>query len=212
MIRIFGSFSTATFFVTWTLQSTSICLIRSHYLEYAKYFNLDAEKYNMRGISVCCFPSVCCIFKLLLTSHHKYRGTLQGILQGTLLQDDLPVSTTARRVQLPVTWALCRIDQVSTSPALITPYTFSLHLLPTPSPLLSFGSMFLPHTRHFQASFFLLLQKWSYQTLWCHLWNSKHRDRSSRRVIVSGYEPRALIYVSTSTTQRRPAEFVKRFR
>ena len=54
--------------VIWTLQSISICLIRSHYLEYSKYLNLDEEKYNMRGNSVCYFPSgkLYRLFKLLL--------------------------------------------------------------------------------------------------------------------------------------------------
>ena len=40
--------------------------------------------------------------------------------------------TTNRRVHLPVTWALCRIDQVSVSSTLVTPYT-SFSLLTSPS-------------------------------------------------------------------------------
>ena len=77
-----------------------------------------------------------------------YRGTLQGILQG---KDGLLVSLTTRRVHLPVTWALCRIDQVTVSPISTTPYTFSC----SPSYLLpSFASMFWPHKRHFQTLFF----------------------------------------------------------
>ena len=39
--------------VIWTLQSIRIYLICNHDLEYTKYLNLDAEKYNMRGITVC---------------------------------------------------------------------------------------------------------------------------------------------------------------
>ena len=40
--------------------------------------------------------------------------------------------TTNRRVHLLVTWALCRIDQVSVSFTMVTPYT-SFPLLTSPS-------------------------------------------------------------------------------
>ena len=60
----------------WTLQSISICLIRGYWLEYTTYLKLGSEKYKMGGISVYYFPSVCCVFKLLLTSNHMLQGML----------------------------------------------------------------------------------------------------------------------------------------
>ena len=68
--------------VLWILPSIGMCFICRHYLEYTGYLNLDTEKYNMGGISFFCFPSVCCVFKLLLSSHRKYR---KGMLRGTPL-------------------------------------------------------------------------------------------------------------------------------
>ena len=110
----------------------------------------------MRVISVFYFPLVYGKFKVLLTSHHKYRGTLQGMLQGTLTEDGLSVSITTRRVHLPVARALRRIDQMTINPTLITPYASFPLLVYFCFRLLSFGSMFWPHEHHLQIIYILL--------------------------------------------------------
>ena len=107
----------------------------------------------MRGMSVRFLPSLCCIFKLCLTSHHKYRGTLQVILPGTSPLGGLSVSKTACRVHLPVTWALCRIDQVTVCPGLITPYIslFLLFASSLPSGMFAFHHLATQGTRSKQS-------------------------------------------------------------
>ena len=75
-------------------------------------------------------------------------------------------STITHRVHLPGAWALYRDNEGRHRPTLS----------------LSFVSILGPHKRHFQTTFFLLYKR-SYQTLRCHLCNSKHRDRASTRSV-----------------------------
>ena len=97
------------------------------------------------NLGVCYFPLVCCVFKMLLTFHHKYLGTFRGMSRGTSLLNGLSVTTTTRIAHLPVTWALRRIDQVAVSRSLPSFFSYS-----------SFVSMLWPHKRHFQTILFVL--------------------------------------------------------
>ena len=91
-------------------------------------------------LSICRTQTWCTVhtFQFSPISNSKYRGKLQGMVQGTLLWDGLLERTTTRRMHPPVAWALCRIDQVAVSPTWTTRYILFHLPYPASSPLLSF--------------------------------------------------------------------------
>ena len=135
---------------TLTLKSISIHVIRSHYVEHTRYLYLNTEKYYMREISVYCFPSVRCKLKLERITVSIGERCREQFRERCRKTDCRPVQQPSR-VQLPVAWALCRVDQVTASPTSITPYIL-FHLLISPASLRSFVSIFWPRKRHLSNS------------------------------------------------------------
>ena len=122
-------------------------------------------------------------------------------LQGMLLQEGLSASATTRRVHVPVSWALSRMDQVMTNPtsfAVFIPlFVSSISVL---SPLVL---TFWPQALLFELSYIFFSVT---SDLHRHFGTTSAvlitKTRTSRHVIVTGYVPRPMIYWHQTTASR----------